>query len=578
MTLTKLSLTYDLLTYAQKRPDDFALGFISDNSKQELTFQELIERIAPISNFLNEHCKIGDRVVLCFAPGSEFVIAFYACLFSGMVAVPTMPPLNKDTAQRFNRILEDSKTSLVLTTKDLIKKFQRLGLINILNKYSFTKPLYSLLNKVHHNIELESLDDRWVPIENIPLISKPIDLKETWDESVFFQYTSGSTSNGKGVQISMKNLVTQFEHISYALDMQDFKVKCATWLPPYHDMGLIGCILYPIYTKGCSIMMSPLDFLRNPYKFLQIISSYKAEGFSAPNFAYELMVKKVTDEQLETLDLFSLKWILNGAEVIRLETLKKFSEKFKLDLVKIYPVYGLAEATLLVSGKKNGEHPHTYNLDLEAYRKGLYKEADKNSAFKELVSNGELHPDSKIIFLQPESNQLCELGHIGEVCISNDCVTNGYWNNPLETEKAIINYEGISYLRTGDLGFLHNNELYITGRIKDLIIINGKNYYSHDFEAIVESAHPDIRKGCVAAFEIEGNLSEEFVIVAELKDVHTDPNEIRQAVSQKLLESFQLVPHEIVFIKQKTLLKTTSGKIKRPATKALYLKKELETI
>jgi acyl-CoA synthetase (AMP-forming)/AMP-acid ligase II len=578
MPLIKSSLVYELLSQAQSKPEAFALGFLADNLKQQLTYEELIQKIAPISNYLNEHCKIGDRIVLCFAPGIEFVVAFYACLFSGMIAVPTMPPLNKETAHRFNKILENSNCSLVLTTDDLIKKFYRLGFLNILKKYSFTKPLHHLLNKVHHDIEIGNLDHRWVPIEKIPDSSKPLEIKETWEEPVFFQYTSGSTSHGKGVQISMKNLVTQFEHINYAINMNDFKITCATWLPPYHDMGLIGCILYPIYYKGTSIMMSPIDFLRTPFKFLQIISNYKAEGFSAPNFSFELLLKKVSDEQLESVDLHSLKWILNGAEVIRLDTLKKFSERFKLDLVKFFPVYGLAEATLLVSGRKNNEHPHIFHLDIDAYRKGYFKEAIDEAPYKEIVSNGELHPDSKIIFLVPETLQLCEEGQIGEICISNDCVTKGYWNEPSETEKALIRFNDITYLRTGDLGFLYKNELYITGRIKDLIIINGKNYYAHDFEVIVEMAHPDIRKGCVAAFELEGSLSEDFVIVAEVKDVNVDQNQLKQLINQTILQHFQIVPHDIVLIKPKTLLKTTSGKIRHLATKALYLQKELETI
>jgi 1-acyl-sn-glycerol-3-phosphate acyltransferase len=441
---------------------------------------------------------------------------------------------------------------------------------------------------------------RWLATDNVA-----DDLAEEWREPAvsgntlaFLQYTSGSTAAPKGVMVSHSNLLHNSAYIKEACDLTADSVA-VTWLPPFHDMGLIDGIIQPLYTGFPCFLMPPQAFLQRPVRWLQAISRYRAIHSGGPNFAYELCIRKITPEQCTTLDLSSWCSAYNGAEPIRKGTLERFAEAFGaygFRLRFFYPCYGLAEATLMVSGGLLKDEPVFCTVQAAALEQNQSVEAPKQQQHvRTLVGCGRAIPDTEILIVRPELLTQCSPGEVGEIWVSGPSVAQGYWNRPEETEQTFWAYladtgEG-PFLRTGDLGFLKDGELFVTGRLKDLIIVGGRNHYPQDIELTVEQSHPALRSSGCAAFSVDVADEECLVVVAEVER-HYQPGRSRQdgepsfnpkgclppnvegivrAIRRAVVEEHDVRVHTVLLLKAGSIPKTSSGKIQRHACRAGFL-------
>jgi acyl-CoA synthetase (AMP-forming)/AMP-acid ligase II len=386
------------------------------------------------------------------------------------------------------------------------------------------------------------------------------------------------------------NLLHNLELIRQAFELVTAEDIGVIWLPPYHDMGLIGGLLEPIYNLMRVVLMSPIAFLQRPVRWVQAISKYKATVSGGPNFAYDLVARKITPEQLEQLDLSNWNMAFNGAEPIRLATLERFTEVFGLVGFKqeaFYPTYGLAEGTLIVTGGRRAEPPVFREFPTQVLS-GRPEDADKSTV---LIGCGVSLGDQKTLIVDPDTGRVLPDGQVGEVWLQGGSVAQGYWDNPEATEATfharLENGDG-PFLRTGDLALTVDGEFFIAGRIKDLIIIDGRNHYPQDIEFTVEQIHPAIRPGCTAAFSIDDEDGEQLVIVTEIRKQYKpvsgsdepnalDPEELRQLIRKAVSEKHELRVHDIVFLLAGEIPKTSSGKIQRYAARQGYLAGTLNT-
>ncbi|MGZ3461580.1 MAG: AMP-binding protein, partial [Archangium sp.] len=431
-------------------------------------------------------------------------------------------------------------------------------------------------------------DLRWVATDEVPEGAE-----HGWkrpevagDSLAFLQYTSGSTGTPKGVMLTHGNLLHNLAQIHRAFAASTDSVG-VIWLPPYHDMGLIGGILEPLYGGLPVALMSPLDFLKRPLRWLEAISRFRGTHSGGPNFAFELCTRKISPEERERLDLSSWELAFCGAEPIRPETLERFVQAFGpcgFRREAFYPCYGLAEGTLIVSGVDKGKGPTLQAVRQEALSRNqvVPVEAGDPDA-RVLVGCGQTVADQEIRIVAPESMRECAPGQVGEIWVSGPSVAQGYWQRPEETARAFQarTADGHGpFLRTGDLGFLRGTELFITGRLKDLLILRGRNHYPQDLELTAEQAHPALRPGCGAAFSVEVEGEERLVLVQEV-----DPrrqlagvDEVLGVVRQKLAEVHELQLHALVLIEPGSIPKTSSGKIQRQGTRAAWLAGELKEV
>ncbi len=392
----------------------------------------------------------------------------------------------------------------------------------------------------------------------------------------------------------------QLEMICQSFDLRIESDNVVSWLPFYHDMGLIGGILGTLYIGGTNTLMSPLDFLQRPLRWLQAITRTKATISGGPNFAYELCARKVTAAQKENLDLSSWEVAFNGAEPVRADTLQRFAQAFEVCGFRpqsFYPCYGLAEATLLVSGGKRYQSPTVLNLNPDAlacHQVVLVEESEPDAL--RLVGCGHAWLGQKIVIVDPDNLTPCPedengVTSVGEIWVTGQSIAQGYWNRPDESERTFYarlpGFEG-RFLRTGDLGFLKHAELFVTGRIKDMIIIDGLNHYPQDIESTIEKCHPAVRPGCSAAFSVDVDGEEQLVVVAEVAranqlvelasqfQVDNSPEEIVQSIRKSISNQHDLRAYQVILLKPGSVPKTSSGKIQRHACKAGYLGGTLE--
>ncbi|TFI53950.1 amino acid adenylation domain-containing protein [Mastigocladus laminosus UU774] len=549
------------------QPEHRAFTFLEDGESQEatLTYQELDRRSRAIASQLQGMGMSGERALLLYPPGLDYLSAFFGCLYAGVIAVPAFPPHNKRKASRVQAIVADAQASIALTTTAMLPTVQ-----SILAQKTDQRNLGWL---VTDNLA-QGVEDSWQQ----PLINA--------DTIAFLQYTSGSTGVPKGVILSHGNLLHNAA-MTYQLMEHCPTSQFISWLPIYHDMGLIGGILQPLYGGFGCVFMSPASFLQRPYRWLQAISRYKGTTSGGPNFAYDQCIQRVTQEQKETLDLSSWSVAFNGAEPVRHDTLERFTAAFAecgFRPQAFYPCYGMAEATLMVSGGFQKVLPPLITVTKSALEKNLVVEvsADSNDT-QTFVSCGRTIPQQEIAIVNPETLTRCSPNEIGEIWVSGPSVGQGYWNRKEETEQIFHAYlkdtEEGPFLRTGDLGFLHNRELFITGRAKDLIIIRGRNLYPQDIELTVERSHPSLRSGSGAAFSVEVGNEEQLVIVQEL-EFRAKPNleEVITAIRQAVAEEYEVQIYAVVLIKPGSIAKTSSGKIQRRATKADFLAGKLEVV
>jgi amino acid adenylation domain-containing protein/non-ribosomal peptide synthase protein (TIGR01720 family) len=558
----------------------------SEPSFQAISFEETCIVAKNIAKVLQEKkIQNGDRVLLIYPPGIDLITAYYGCLYAGAVAILVYPPLNSRLVEKLQLIVQDAKPSLILTTCEIKKKIKKLRL---LKKTSSLPVLGKLIHNSFEKYVTLGAWDEFLPMlntDNIKIDSAiklpPSNINTA--SLAFLQYSSGSTAHPKGVMVSHGNLIHNLDLMSRIGKMTDNDIG-VSWLPPYHDMGLIGAILIPFFVGYTAILMSPLKFLRNPFQWLKIISDFKVTITVAPNFSFEYCVRKITQEQKKKLDLSSLRVLFNGAEPIHAKTLEHFYQAFKHSGFKkeaFHPCYGLAEATLFVSGAANTK---TVNVAMAALEEHKFILSDKNKNVKTLVSCGSCFQSVKIV--NPKTKYLSQDNEIGEIWVHSDSVTKGYWGKQLLTQKtfqAHIKGKGddakLNYLRTGDLGFIYENELYVTGRLKDVIIIRGRNLYPQDIELLVESSHDKIRLGGCAVFAIEKNDDENLTIVCEVDASASehDWSGMVNSICRNIAGEYGISVASIVFINAKTLLKTTSGKVRRQPTKDAFLNNMLDT-
>ncbi|MBD2355237.1 amino acid adenylation domain-containing protein [Tolypothrix sp. FACHB-123] len=549
------------------QPNRDAFTFLLDGETEQatLTYQELDRLARRVAARLQTLGLTGERALLLYPAGLDFLIAFFGCLYAGVVAVTAYPPRNQRNTPRIKAIATDAQAAIALTTTEIFSIVQ-----SLMTAKTDSKSLQWLTTD---NL-MEGLEDNW---------QKPHIDRDTLS---FLQYTSGSTGTPKGVMISHGNLLhnaqTTCQFMEHSADS-----KFVTWLPMYHDMGLIGGILQPLYGGFPCIIMPPAAFLQRPYRWLQAISQYQGTTSGGPNFAYDLCVQKITPEQKATLDLSSWSVAFNGAEPIRYDTLERFAEAFAecgFRKEAFYPCYGMAETTLMVSGVDKATAPLVKTIEksaLECNRIVELAVADENASH--FVSCGRVIPQQKVVITNPETLKACQSDEIGEIWVSGLSVGQGYWHREQETAETFRAYlsdtgEG-PFLRTGDLGFLQDGELFITGRAKDLIIIRGRNLYPQDIELTSERSHPSLRAGASAAFTVEVENEEKLVIVQEL-EFRAKPNlaEVVNAIRQAVTEEHEVQVYTVVLIKPGSIPKTSSGKIQRRATRVQFLAGELAVI
>jgi len=554
---------------AADQPDRLAYRYLEDgeSNEREFSYRQLDARVRTIAGLLQAHgVRKGDRVLLLYPSGLDYVAAFYGCLFAGAVAVPAYAPRPKGANDRLDAIAKDARAAVALTTEEI------LGMVRKQPEAAFYQEVATWIATDHAD---SNAADTW----RMPDLDA--------DTLAFLQYTSGSTSTPKGVMVSHGNLMANERMMQVALG-QDRDSTWVGWLPMFHDMGLIGDVIQPLYLGAACVLMSPMAFVQEPIRWLRAISTYRAHTSGAPNFAYDYCVSKTTPEEREGLDLSSWMLAFNGSEPVRAETLDRFShtfEPFGFRRSAFYPCYGLAEATLLVAGpvKSTATVVRSFETAGLEQRRAVAASDDDESG-RALVGCGHTWLDQTIVIADPDTSTRCDDGRIGEIWISGPNVTHGYWGRDdatTATFRAHLAGSGEGpFLRTGDLGFFHDGSLFISGRIKDLIIIRGRNHYPQDIELTVESSHAILRPGCGAAFSIDVDGDERLVVVQEVKRNFKDANlddvvdVIRRAVSEK----HELAAHAVLLIKPGQIPKTSSGKIQRHACRQSYLASSLESI
>ena len=553
----------DLIEYwAKKKPEEVLYTFLSNTKDKgsSLTYSELRHKSMRLAGYIQS--IIVDppaRALLLISPGLEYIVAFFGCLYAGVTPVPLYPPQMNTSLQRLDAVILDSMAEIIIADSASQKAIEE-----------YKGSLIQL--KKAHLVIIDQLD--YLTAEPF----KAVHVKDT--DPAFLQYTSGSTSSPKGVILTHKNLIHNSEHIYICFGHSE-NSKGVIWLPPYHDMGLIGGILQPLYGGFPVVLMSPKTFIGNPMFWLEAISKYRATTSGGNNFAYDLCLQRVTESIIEKLDLSSWTTAFNGAEPVRVETIKQFSKVFAssgFNSSAFYPCYGLAEATLIVSGRKRSDPVNIHHIDKEQLEYSKVVSNKENG--RAYVSNGVSLYDQEIFIVDPETQKLCDQDKIGEIWVKGASVAQGYWKKEELTQTtfhSFIKDTGVGpCMRTGDLGYFYRNELYITGRLKDLIIIRGRNYYANDIEAVVRKAHPSLSLYPSAVFSVEKNGEEKLIVTQEVKNKsNQDWSEIIDLIRKDIMEEFQVRPYDIVLIPRKSIVKTSSGKISRVFSKKAYLENRM---
>ncbi len=552
---------------ARYQGDCIAFTYLVDgeNEQVHLTNRELDRQARAIGAWLESLDLMGERALLLYPAGLDFIAAFFGCLYAGVVAVPVYPPRRNRSLARIQAIADDAQAKVALTTDTVLARVE------------------SLIDETPHLKQLTWLATCHAP----PGIEDKWDIPDVHGDTLaFLQYTSGSTGTPKGVVLDHASLVHNSALISHAFE-HTRSGSGVFWLPSYHDMGLIGGILQPLYIGCPNILMSPMSFLQKPYRWLSAISRSGATTSGGPNFAYDLCVRKITAEQKDTLDLSRWSVAFNGAEPVRADTIEAFSEAFApcgFRREAFYPCYGLAEATLIVSGGFAKNPPVIRWFEAGALAKNQAVDAGpEEEEVRALVGCGETLPDQKIVIANPETLTRCAPDEIGEIWVNGPSVAKGYWQQPTTTHRtfrAFLKDTGDGpFLRTGDLGFIKDGELFVAGRIKDLIILRGVNVYPQDIELTVQQAHPHLLPDCGAAFTLEVEGQERLVVVQEIHRRHRDDvDEVFQAIRREVAEEHDLPVEVIVLVQTGSIPKTSSGKIQRHACRAGYLDGTLEVV
>ena len=593
----------DLLRYrAYHQPQQKAFVFLKngENESASLTYQELDSQARAIAAQFQQLKATNERALLLYQQNLEFIAAFFGCLYAKVVAVPAYPPRRNRSIERIQAIRDNAQAKFALTDTLVLK-----------------------------NLENSSTQDELASLHWLATDTIDINLAKTWqkpsissDTLAFLQYTSGSTGTPKGVMVTHGNLLHNLFLIQQGFEHTDRR-RGVTWLPAYHDMGLIGGILQPVYAGFSMVSMSPVDFLQKPIRWLQAISHYQATTSGGPNFGYDIVCRKITPEQLTQLDLSSWDVAVSGAEPIRADTIERFARTFApcgFRKEAFYPCYGMAESTLIITGGVKSHLPVIQTVDKVALEQNqAININEEGQEATKLVGVGKPLWEQKAVIVDPQTLKKCPVNQVGEIWVSGPSVARGYWQQSEKTEQTFNAYtadpkEG-PFLRTGDLGFVREDgELFMTGRLKDVIIIRGRNHYPQDIEKTVEQSYPAFIPNRSAAFSLDVAGKEKLMVVVEVerrfekwykneednrrkreeldkqfnrRREHIDPGfeveldrpleidtalgSIRQAVAQK----HGLQVYAILLLRVGSIPKTSSGKIQRYACRNGFLNGDL---
>ncbi|MGW4699291.1 fatty acyl-AMP ligase [Streptomyces sp. NPDC004285] len=566
------SLVDVLSSHASARPDRTAFRFMAtgdcDGDVEELTYARLGRRARAIGAVLQERGLAGTRALLLYPPGVEFVSGYMGCLSAGVVAVPSVPPQgrvqNLRTLSRMRRMIADADVKVILATRQVL---------SALDSASGHFPELSTLVCVATEEIPDEAGDSW----REPAVAP--------DTVAFLQYTSGSTSAPRGVMVTHRNLMhnqvaltQRMGHTPEALEEWGGELY-VSWLPLYHDLGLVAPVLNNLYVGGTATLFSPPHFLQKPSRWLKAISHYRPHTSGGPNFAYELCLRHASPELLDGLDLSRWRVALNGAEPVRAGTMRRFADTFATAGFRReshFPCYGLAEATLMVTGSSVDRAPTLVDRSDVASLSGTVEDG-------QVVSSGRPGIGITVVVADPERRVECPEGEVGEIWVAGESVTDGYWRNVRATREvfqASLEDGRGGFLRTGDLGFMRDGEVFVTGRLKDLLVIGGRNHYPQDLELTAETAHPGVRPGCVAAFSVDDDAAgEQPVLVAEVApEAAHESAGILAAIRSAVGEAHGLSLRDVVLIDRGTLAKTSSGKVRRKASRTAYLEGTLSVV
>lgn len=544
------------------KANDLALRFLQDGEQKEvsLTYAQLDERARAVAAKLTSMNMRGQRALLLYQSGLDFVEGFMGCHYAGVVPVPAFPPRRNRNMGRIDAISRDAQAAVALTTHDVLERIDRATLSD------------------SPSLQRAS----WLATDGVPseLASDWVHPRLTSDDIALIQYTSGSTGTPKGVVLTQFNVMANCKMISEAFQVSTDD-HAISWLPLYHDMGLIGGIINPLF-MGCSVtLMSPVAMLTRPIRWLRAVSNFRARITGGPNFAYSLCVERITDEMCEGLDLSCLKLAFNGAEPVRADVMERFSKKFApygFSHKAHFPCYGMAETTLLVTGADPHKEPTIVEFvaaDLEKYQVREPRPGEQGPT-RRLVGCGRTVGDEEVIIVEHETCTLARPDQIGEIWISSPSVGQGYWKKPQETAEVfhatlVDDPNQTRFLRTGDLGFFYGGELFVSGRLKDMIIVHGVNRYPQDIETTVERCSKHLRPAGAAAFAFERDDKELLAVVCEVERQHdVDWNAVIQSVRSAVTAEHELPPDVVILVRSSSIPKTSSGKIQRTACRKYF--------
>ncbi len=549
------SLVALLAHRATSQPDDRAYLFLSDRGAEEavLTFRQLHEAARGLAARLTKIANPGDRAILVFPPGLEFLVAFFGCLIAGVIAVPMMVPRRQSA--------RDSSAGIMANCEPVV---------------ALTSPAFAVRSDLQARF---ASGIQWLSVDLTQVERSTADLPKPEPEAIaFLQYTSGSTSEPKGVAVSHANLLANLEMIRVSLG-NTRQSTYVNWVPLYHDMGLILNALEALYVGALCVLMAPNAFMQRPLNWLRAIHHYRAEVGCSPNFGFDLCVSRYRADQMQDVDLSSWKVALNGAEPVHAETIKRFSATFAshcFDPAAAFPAYGMAEATLLIAGGRRGADYVTRTVSRSALQAHAVSVPVDPADLQTLVGCGHALINERIAIVEPESCKRLSSTQVGEIWVNGPNVARSYWRNP-EASRTNLNAQiagdddGANWLRTGDLGL-----------IKDLVIIRGINHYPQDIEHSVQALHPALRQNCGAAFSVPDDQGEEMlVIVQEIERTERnriDPVEMTGLIREGVTDQHELFARHITLIRQGMLPKTTSGKIQRSLTRRLWLEGRLDDV